>query len=635
MSNLLADLNPDQIRAVTHTGSPLLILAGAGSGKTRALTYRAAYLIQEQGVSPDRLLLTTFTNKAAHEMQDRLEKLIGTRLPLAGTFHSLCARFLRRHGPEIGLSHDFIIYDAADQLQLMKSVMLELNLDPKTTRPGTLLYLIEQAKHQLLTPAQYAQIAKGPTQTAAAGAYTLYQTKLSQAQALDFNDLLSETVRLLTQTDSVCAYYQDRLLHVLVDEYQDTNLAQYRLTQLLCAKHRNLCVVGDASQAIYSWRGADYQNLLSLKTDFPDLTTIKLEQNYRSTQTILDAAHGVIAQNRLHPILSLWTDSQPGEPLTLYQAVDEYAEAKYVAQTINSRSPSEPLSDFVVLYRTNAQSRVLEEIFIRESLPYVLVGGVKFYERAEVKDVLAYLRFAFNPKDQVSFERLEKLGKRRFQSFQTWLNSGADLSQPPVKLFDQILKVTDYLKRFDEKIMEDLSRLENVRELRSVARNFKTLSAFLENVALVEPVGQSAAAYTPQGRYGSKAVGDAVVFMTLHSAKGLEFNTIFLIGLEEGLFPHSRSLMSAADLEEERRLCYVGLTRAKRKVHLTYAQSRAIFGSRSYTEPSRFLSELPQQVLEASPLTPAARPAPASSVSDALLDQFLDGDLDIDAFLKS
>lgn len=636
--SLLTDLNEPQRQAVTHPGGPLLILAGAGSGKTRALTYRAAYLI-EKGIPPERILLTTFTNKAAQEMQLRLEKLVHCRLPFAGTFHSLCARFLRRHGPSINLDRDFVIYDPDDQQQLMKRVIKDLDLDPKTVRPRSVLNLIEQAKHELVTAAAYADLARGPLQQTTAKAYTRYQQLLTESHAVDFNDLLVKTVDLFTRVPTVCDLYQNQFLHVLVDEYQDTNKAQYVLTKLWGGLHRNICVVGDASQAIYSWRGADYRNLLLLEQDFPDLTIIKLEQNYRSTQTILDAAHGVIGNNTLHPILILYTQADAGDPVTISQTNDEYAEANFVLTSIQSTRltlPTRKLQDFVVLYRTNAQSRALEEVFIRAGIPYVLVGGVKFYERKEVKDVLAHLRYLANRSDQVSRERIEKLGKRRLLSFENWLDTKADLQAPPLTLIETVLNMTAYLDRYDPAIPEDLSRIENVNELKSVAANFENLSNFLENVALVEQDTHHVGWVTPSAAISLTKDQDAVIFMTLHASKGLEFDTVFMIGMEEGLFPHSRSLLAKADLEEERRLCYVGLTRAKRQVFLTYTTNRLYFGTRSYNQPSRFLAEIPAQIVISNlPSTLAATASTPSNLDLKKLDAFLNDEIDIDEFLRS
>ncbi len=630
--DLLSDLNDSQRQAVTHPGGPLLILAGAGSGKTRALTYRAAYLIMEKKLAPERLLLTTFTNKAAQEMQLRLESLVHQRLPFAGTFHSLCARILRRHGPAIDLDRDFLIYDDDDQLSLIKKILKSNNLDPKEHRPRTYLSQIESCKQELVSASEYQSIARGPNQQSLALIYHTYETQLKENNALDFNDLLMKTVQLLRTQSKVLDYYQNQFIHVLIDEYQDTNKSQYHLTKLLSGKHHNLTVVGDASQAIYSWRGADYHNLLSLKNDFPELTTIKLEQNYRSTQNILDAAHGVIGNNTRHPILTLFTQkSGQGDQVTIKELKDEYAESRYLLETIQSLRRTYPhlkLKDFVVLYRTNAQSRVLEEVFLGEGVPYILVGGVKFYERKEVKDVLSYLRLFHNPRDQVSRDRLQKLGKRQLVTFESWA-AGFKSSLAPLPLLQKILEVTNYLDRYDQDIPEDAARIENVNELFSVAQNFSTLTEFLENVALVEQDTLKQGWVTPNASISLAEAQDAVIFMTLHASKGLEFDTVFMIGLEEGLFPHSRSLFTQEALEEERRLCYVGMTRAKHRLYLTYAQSRIIFGSRNQNPPSRFLSEIPDTVLSASPL-----PQP-SAKEDALLDLFLQDEIDIDAFLHS
>lgn len=618
--NVLADLTPEQQRAVTHTGTPLLILAGAGSGKTRALTHRAAYLITHHQVAPDQILLTTFTNKAAAEMQQRVAKLTQQHLPFAGTFHSLCARMLRAHGSKIGISPNFVIFDTTDQLDAIKLIMAELDIDPQLVKPKSVVAAIDAAKNELIFPDQYSQFARGPFQQAVAQIYPRYQSRLFDFHALDFTDLLMQTVKLFQQIDSVRNYYRHQFQHILIDEYQDTNKAQYTLTKLWLGDHHNLCVVGDASQAIYSWRGADYHNLMMLQVDFPNLTTIKLEQNFRSTQNILDAAYGVIHQNQLHPILKLWTNTAAGDKVTLYQAQDEYDEAKYIAHRILAyQQAGHRLSDSVILFRTNAQSRVFEEVFMRQGIPYVLVGGVKFYERKEIKDVLAYLRFLFNPLDQVSLNRLEKLGKRRFADFRAYAQT-ADIHQPPTVLLDQILTVSHYTDRFDIHDPEDESRLENVAELKSVASNFDNLATFLENVALAEQDSRSS------------TQTDAVILMTLHASKGLEFDQVFIAGMEEGIFPHSRSLNTKPDLEEERRLCYVGMTRARKKLYLTYAANRLYFGIRSQNLVSRFITELPSHVVDHS--TPSSTTS-FSPIDDTTVSDFLSGKIDIDTFLDS
>lgn len=633
MADYLQDLNSAQRQAVIHPGGPLLILAGAGSGKTKALTHRAAYLL-DQGILPSQILLTTFTNKAAQEMQARLYHLVGQKLPFAGTFHSLCARILRLHASSLNLSPDFVIYDADDQLAAIKETLVKLKLDPQEYRPRSLLYQLEMAKHHLLSPQAYQAAARGPFQRVVAAIYHQYQHLLRQNQALDFNDLLVETVHLFETNTSILNHFQHQFLHVLIDEYQDTNQPQYQLSKLLSAHYRNLCVVGDASQAIYSWRGADYKNLLALQSDFPDLVIIRLEQNYRSTQRILTAATSIISHNTLHPVLSLWTQADIGEPLTITQYPDGQTEARAIIQTVLNQHqlhPDTPLSQYVILYRTNAQSRVFEEACLHANLPYVLVGGIKFYQRAEIKDVLSYLRYLINPQDSVAKTRLTKLGKRRLSSFDQWLST-ADKTAPPLKILDKVLEITQYLHRFDEKNPEDLNRIENVKELRSVANNFHTLTEFLENIALVEADTQPGGLVTPKSRLSAPNSPDALILMTLHASKGLEFDHVFLVGLEEGLFPHSRSLLSPDELEEERRLCYVGLTRAKKTVSLSYANQRLYFGAFNHNQPSRFLAELPEDAIQ------SASPAPApliTAADDTLLDRFLNDEIDIDAFLES
>lgn len=618
--NLDQSLTPEQRQAVTHTGSPLLILAGAGSGKTRALTYRAAYLIEHHHVLPEQILLTTFTNKAAGEMQQRVMALTGQKLPFAGTFHSLCARMLRLHGVKIGIGHDFVIYDTNDQLDAIKLIMAELDVDPQLIKPKGVIAAIDAAKNELIFPHQYQQFARGPFQSAVAEIYPRYQSRLLDFHALDFTDLLTKTVQLFQDVAPVRDHYRRQFQHVLIDEYQDTNRAQYTLTKLWLGEHQNLCVVGDASQAIYSWRGADYHNLMSLKIDFPNLTVIKLEQNFRSTQNILDAAYGVIHQNELHPILKLWTDTLAGDKITVYQARDEYDEARFIAKQIGKYlDDGHRLSDSAVLFRTNAQSRVFEEVLMEQGVPYILVGGVKFYERREIKDVLSYLRFAYNPHDKVSLARLEKLGKRRLANFMQYLAS-ADLTQKPQSLLEQVLTASQYTERFDPHDPEDQSRLENVAELKSVASGFADLGAFLENVALAEQDSRT------------RDQADAVILMTLHASKGLEFDQVFIAGMEEGIFPHSRSLNNKPDLEEERRLCYVGMTRARQKLFLTFAASRLYFGIHSQNLVSRFIDELPEEVIDFKGIT--ASPT-AHSVDDSVVSDFLSGKIDIDAFLDS
>lgn len=620
----VSELNQEQREAVVYTKGPMLVLAGAGSGKTKVLTYKAAYLMAEQGVAPESIMLTTFTNKAAEEMQQRLVTLSGLRIPFAGTFHSLCARLLRMYGTEIGIDPGYVIYDSSDQLDLLKLVIGELRMDVKEVKPRAVMHVIEQAKHELITPSSYREYARGDFQVKVASIYSLYQRKLSEANALDFNDLLIRALDMLQRSQRVRETLQYKIEHVLVDEYQDTNTAQYQLTKILSLPQRNLCVVGDASQAIYSWRGANYKNLQSLERDFPDIKIFKLERNYRSTPEILTAANGVVAHNTLHPILDLWTQSESGMKVKLSQAVDEYDEVKMIVKTIKKDDLAD-YSRYAILYRTNAQSRVVEEVMVRQGIPYQLVGGVKFYERKEIKDVLSYIRYAYNPRDKVSLERMNKLGKRRLRQYFEWLQS-ADISKQPTVILDQILRATGYLDKYDPKDMEDAARIENVRELSSVAQHFATLEEFLENVALVER----------EVAYSGSQDNGAVTLMTLHAAKGLEFDVVFMIGLEEGLFPHSQSLMSREEIEEERRLCYVGMTRAKKQLLLSYTKSRLYFGSRSQNPISRFVGEIPEHVLEierSRTLHAGSSFNNSSPIDDDLLEKFLSGEIDVDEFI--
>lgn len=594
-AKLLKDLNQQQLQAVTFGEGPLLILAGAGSGKTRALTYRVAYLIEEKTIEPERILLVTFTNKAAGEMKDRVKSLIGgkVKLPFAGTFHSFCAKLLRIEGKNIGVPNNFVIYDETDALEIIKQAMTNLNISIKSYKPTSIKATISSAKNELISALEYPQYARGHFQKVAAEIYLEYQRLLRLYGALDFDDLLFEAVKLLQKEPRVKEKYQQRFYYVLVDEYQDTNKAQYSLTKTLAGKWRNLCVVGDASQSIYSWRGADYQNLVNLKIDFPDLTVINLEQNYRSSQNILNAAYGVINKNTSHPILKLWTRAAAGEKIKIWAAENEKEEAELIVKTIKGSQLN--YSDFAVLYRTNAQSRTIEEAFIRAGIPYVLIGGTRFYSRKEIKDCLAYLRYLYNPKDTVSYKRLEKLGKRRLERFLDWAEEYKREKKKltTTELLEAVLKSSGYLERLDSKNEQDLMRLENIKELKSVAAEFENFTAFLENVALVEQTD-----ILPEKPMKNGAKKNVVTLMTLHASKGLEFKTVFMIGMEEGLFPHSRSMMDKYELEEERRLCYVGMTRAKKQLFLSYARRRLYFGARTNNRISRFLTDIDKSLLE-------------------------------------
>lgn len=575
MEDILKDLNKEQQEAVRATDGPVLILAGAGSGKTRVLIYRVAYLVAQKIIPAENILLVTFTNKAAKEMKERIERILEPprMTAWAGTFHSLCAKILRLENKK------FTIYDDNDSLDLIKSVMKKLDISVKNFNPNAVAATISGAKNQLISSLEYPQYARGFWQETVSQIYLSYQKALTENEALDFDDLIMETVKLFRTDREILEKYQDKWPYILVDEYQDTNLAQFELTKLLAKKYQNICVVGDFSQSIYSWRGADYKNLLNFKSQFPQTKTFNLEQNYRSTQRILDAAYGVISKNNSHPILKLWTDQKEGEKIFLYEAQSEQDEASFIIKNLTSN-----FSDYAALYRTNAQSRVLEETFLRAGIPYVLVGGTRFYERKEIKDVLAYLRLIYNPKDTVSYKRIEKLGKGRLKKFEEILKQVQH--DTTLILLDKILEVTGYLELFDKENEEDLARLENIKELRSVAEEFPQLSDFLENVALVEKESNK------------RQDKNAVTLMTLHAAKGLEFPVVFMVGMEEGLFPHSRSLMDRLEMEEERRLCYVGITRAKQKLYLTYARRRLFFGTHSANIISRFISDIPEHLLQ-------------------------------------
>lgn len=592
LDRILSQLNPQQQEAVVYNEGPLLILAGAGSGKTRTLIFKVAFLVEQKKARPEEILLVTFTNRAAEEMKERLKKLIGKTPPLTSTFHSFGARVLRKDGRALGLSPNFGIYDEKDQLEVVKQAMIKSDISVKKFNPGAVLATISQAKNELISPSEYFQLARGVFQKEVARVYPAYQKLLKEYQALDFDDLLVEAVRLFRNEKEILGKYRDSFYYILVDEYQDTNRAQYELTKLLARGRGNLCAVGDAAQSIYSWRGADFRNVLNLGRDFKNLKIINLEQNYRSTQNILAAANRVIAKNTSHPILNLWTKNPKGEKIILYQAGNEIEEALLVAGDIQSTG-GQNWSDFAVLYRTNAQSRVLEEVFLKAGIPYLLVGGVRFYDRKEIKDCLAYLKLLANEADLVAYKRAQKLGKRRLAKFYEYVEKIRGKKRTTLKLLDEMLEATGYLELYDEKKEEDLSRLENIKELRSVAAEFPDLADFLEKVALIQHENLPQDEARVRGRKKN-----AVSLMTTHAAKGTEFKTVFLIGMEEGLFPHSRSLVEKEELEEERRLCYVGMTRAKEKLYLIYARRRLYFGQRVSNPPSRFLDDIPEYLRE-------------------------------------
>ena len=601
MSDLLSGLNPAQQEAVTHVGSPLLLLAGAGSGKTRVLTHRAAYFVEQKLATPSQILLLTFTNKAGQEMKERLSKLLTQSSSLkndnffAGTFHSFCCKVLRVDGAAIGVHPDFVIYDSGDQETLIKNIIFDLGLTTQEFKPSSVMYFIEDCKNKFITPSQAKVQTSGFWDRNAANLYEKYQKKLTEYQALDFNDLMFKTVELFIQFPEILDKYQDIYRYILVDEYQDTNQIQYLLTKLLAAKFQQITAVGDASQAIYGWRGADYRNLVNFTTDFKNTKVINLEENYRSTQIILDAANSVISKNNSHPVLKLFTQKKSTDLIKIFEAESEVVEADYVAQRIQffHNDVHIPYRQIAVLYRMNAQSRVLEEAFLRYTIPYVLIGGLRFYERAEIKDILSMLRFSHDPHDHISEERIIKaLGKRKKALFDHHLKSVDTQNLTSLQILESLVTNSGYLDKFDPKEEDDQKKIENIKELKSVAATFPKLNDFLENIALVQQE------YSLQEKNKKKDNLDGIRLMTLHGSKGLEFEVVFLVGFEEGILPHSRSMIEETEIEEERRLCYVGITRAKDYLYISYATKRLFFGKSSLNEPSRFLLDIPEHLTE-------------------------------------
>ena len=629
---LLDQLNSIQLDAVTHTEGPLLILAGAGSGKTRVLTHRIAHLLEEGFASPDEILAITFTNKAAKEMKDRVALLIGpeSRKMWVSTFHAFCARLLRVHAEKLGYRREFTIYDSADQVRLIRRCIVELGKDPKRFNPKSFHAQIGAAKNLLMDASDYLRQTEGYIAENVAEVYDLYQKRLYENNAVDFDDLIMQTVALLEVFPEVRERYQQRFKYIHVDEYQDTNHAQYRLVNTLAAEHRNLCVVGDDDQSVYSWRGADIRNILEFEWDYPEAKVVKLEQNYRSTQTILNAANAVVANNTSRKVKELWTAGEEGERIRLFTAGDDYAEARFVVSEIMRLVDSgSSLRDVAVFYRTNAQSRTLEDVLVREGVPYEIVGGVRFYERAEIKDAMAYLSVVSNKDDSVSLERIVNVPKRGLGAtsvarlseysqrngiplydalseaqeagisgkalkacsqvrnfFEGWRIAAQEV--PPSELIGAVLDESGYRAELEaENTVEAESRLENLAELVNAAAEYErvepeaTLDGFLQEQALFSEADK----LTGEGR---------ATLMTLHNAKGLEFGHVFIVGMEEGTFPHARSL-GEQNLEEERRLFYVGITRAKKTLTLSYARIRLTYGEREYQMPSRFLSEIPER----------------------------------------
>lgn len=630
--DLLANLNAEQQRAVLATEGPLLILAGAGSGKTKTLTHRIAGLLSSGKATPLNILAVTFTNKAAGEMRERVAQLTGQSaqdrifMPFMGTFHSICVRILRRDGEHIGIPRSFVIWDEADRMAAVKQAARQAGVDEKSFPPRLLTSLISSAKNELIGPAEFADAAgSSPASRAAVKVFPIYETMLRSAKALDFDDLIGRTVSLLSTQSEIRAKWQQQFKYVMVDEYQDTNAAQYQLVRLLTGSNNNVAVVGDDWQSIYSWRGADFRNILNFEKDYQGCTVIKLEQNYRSTKSILDAAHKVISHNQLRSDKKLWTAAGAGSPVQIIQAANERAEGEAVVRRIRTAVDigAHKYHDFALLYRTNAQSRALEEVFVHYNVPYRIFGGVRFYDRKEIKDIMAYLRLIYQPDDSASFERVVNvpargLGTRSLQIFEQWRGGSADLLESlqtaggcsdltpkarqaltslgdlitsfraqideltPAALIDSLIRRLDYFHFLEDGTPQGEARIENVRELLSVAGEYQEmgLAGLLEEVSLVSELD----------RADSNA--DVVTLMTLHAAKGLEFPAVFITGLEETVLPHSRALYDPTEMEEERRLMYVGMTRAKEELVLTYVSERTLYGSRLANPPSRFLSDI-------------------------------------------
>ncbi len=664
-NSLLAGLNPEQQRAVETTEGPLLILAGAGSGKTKTLTHRIAHIIAAKKATPYNILAVTFTNKAAHEMRERVAILLGENpnnrsfMPFMGTFHGICVRILRQDGEYADVPRNFVIFDEGDRQSAVKQASKQLMLDEKTFPARAISGLISSAKNELISPADYASLGSGPLHRSAAQVYPLYQKILKDNSALDFDDLIGRVVHMLQTSQEVREKWQRQFGYIMIDEYQDTNTAQYKLIKLLTNHKHNIAVVGDDWQSIYSWRGADFRNILNFEKDYPKAAIIKLEQNYRSTKAILDAAHAVITKNDHRSDKKLWTQAGEGKPLQVMQVNSERAEGEAIIRRVKIATDlkARRFKDFAVLYRTNAQSRAVEEAFIRYGIPYRIVGGQRFYDRKEIKDIMAYLRLIYQPSDRVSLERIinvpvRGIGAKSVENFFAWqqaedmtleqaLRSAVDHPELTTKarkglselgeilknfreqmdhvslpvLLDSLLRRLDYIAYLDDKTPQGEARQENVRELLSVAKSYQEvgLDGFLEEVALISDIDSA--------DFGN----DAVTLMTLHAAKGLEFPVVFMIGLEETIFPHSRALYDQTEMEEERRLCYVGMTRAKEELYLIHATSRLLYGGMQHNPPSRFLSEIDGEVQLASGFEDSYLP-PAASMEPRYVPDLNEGD---------
>jgi len=637
--DVLKDLNPAQAEAVQTTSGPLLILAGAGSGKTKTLTHRIAYLISKEAIWPNEILAVTFTNKAAREMRERLGHLLGQDgsvrnfMPWMGTFHGICVKLLRMDGDKIGISSNYVIYDEDDRQGLIKQAMKQLSIADKQIKPRAVSSAISNAKNELLDPESFAASSNYPFQQSVAKIYALYEKLKKEAGALDFDDLLLETVRLFQEVPEVRKKWRANFKHILIDEYQDTNAAQYAIVKSLVGETRNICVVGDDWQSIYSWRGADFTNILNFERDFPGAKIIKLEQNYRSTGAILEAAHNVITKNVQRTDKKLWTAEPEGAPVQVHPVYDESEEAYTVASRISAQTAirARKYGDYAILYRTNAQSYSLERALLQQHIPYQIIGGVRFYDRKEIKDVIAYLRLLYQPNDRMSFSRVVNIpargiGATSLEKFMAWQSeTGMDIISALVNVeqtssltgraktalaqFGELLRTLQAKQQADmtpSDIIETLiaktgyrdylldgtpqaeEREANIGSLISDAAAFATLPDFLEEVALMSSVDTG-------------STEQKVTLMTIHAAKGLEFPVVFMVGMEEGIFPNSRIYEAGpGELEEERRLCYVGMTRAREELHLTYAQSRLQFGQRGYNQPSRFLTDMGHEIMSVS-----------------------------------